>query len=51
MRNPVLFTEQGVNENLSSLYHKNNCTVIKILDTGIYCVRNGTRKSPEQQSS
>ena len=33
MRNPVLFTEHGVNENLSSLYHKDNCTVIKILDT------------------
>lgn len=32
MKNPVLFTEDGVKENLSSLYHKDNCTVIKIMD-------------------
>lgn len=33
MKNPVLITEHGVSENLSSLYYKDNCTVIKILDT------------------
>ena len=32
MNNPVLITEDGVNEKLSSLYHKDNCTVIKIID-------------------
>ena len=33
MRNPELITEDGVRENLSSLYHRDNCSVIKIQDT------------------
>ena len=32
MRNPELITADGVNENLASLYFKNNCSVIKIID-------------------
>ena len=32
MKNPQLITEDGVQENLSSLYHRDNCTVFKIYD-------------------
>ncbi len=32
MRNPELMTADGINENLTSLYFKDNCSVIKILD-------------------
>ena len=33
MRNPELITEDGVKENLASLYQRDNCSVIKIKDT------------------
>lgn len=33
MRNPVLITEDGEREKLSSLYHRDNSSVIKIMDT------------------
>ena len=32
MKNPVLITEDGINENLSALYHRDNCNAIKIMD-------------------
>ena len=33
MKNPELITEDGITENLASLYFKDNCSVIKIQDT------------------
>ena len=32
MRNPELMKADGINENLTSLYFKDNCSVIKIID-------------------
>lgn len=33
MKKPELITEDGIMENLASLYFKDNCSVIKIQDT------------------
>ena len=32
MRKPELITEDGLQENLSSLFHRDNCSIIKIHD-------------------
>ncbi|MBQ7577545.1 MAG: hypothetical protein IJT21_04655 [Synergistaceae bacterium] len=32
MRNPELLTADGANENIASLYYKDNCSVIKIVN-------------------
>ena len=32
MKKPELITEDGLQENLSSLYHRDNCSIIKIHD-------------------
>lgn len=37
MKNPELLTVDGINENLSSLYFKDNCSVIVIQDTVEEC--------------